>query len=45
VFNDDYRTLPLPMVVERAHPSVKWLTDQVSRRSLPPRAHGGRRSA
>ena len=37
VFNDDYRTLPLPMVAERARRSVKWLTDQVSRRSLPPR--------
>jgi sugar phosphate isomerase/epimerase len=43
VFNDDYRTLPLPMVAERARRSVKWLTDQVSRRSLPPRrpASGG----
>jgi sugar phosphate isomerase/epimerase len=37
VFNDDYRILPLPMVAERARRSVKWLTDQVSRRSLPPR--------
>jgi sugar phosphate isomerase/epimerase len=37
VFNDDYRTLPLRMVAERARRSVKWLTDQVSRRSLPPR--------
>jgi sugar phosphate isomerase/epimerase len=37
VFNDDYRTLPLAMVAERARRSVKWLTDQVSRRSLPPR--------
>jgi 2-keto-myo-inositol isomerase len=37
VFNDDYRTLPLPMVAVRARRSVKWLTDQVSRRSLPPR--------
>jgi sugar phosphate isomerase/epimerase len=46
VFNDDYRTLPLPMVAERARRSVKWLTDQVSRRSLPPRrlaARGERR--
>jgi sugar phosphate isomerase/epimerase len=45
VFNDDYRTLPLPMVAERARRSVKWLTDQVSRRSLPPRrpAPGGER--
>ena len=37
VFNDDYRTLPLHVVAERARRSVKWLTDQVSRRSLPPR--------
>ena len=37
VFNDDYRILPLPMVAERARRSGKWLTDQVSRRSLPPR--------
>jgi hypothetical protein len=40
VFNDDYRTLPLPMVAERARRAVKWLTDQVSRRSLPPRRRG-----
>ena len=48
VFNDDYRTLPLPMVAERARRSVKWLTDQVSRRSLPPRRlapRGERREA
>jgi hypothetical protein len=25
------------MVAERARRAVKWLTDQVSRRSLPPR--------
>jgi len=37
VFNDDYRQLPLPIVAERARRSVKWVTDQVSRRSLPPR--------
>jgi len=37
VFNDDYRQLPLPVVAERARRSVKWVTDQVSRRSLPPR--------
>jgi sugar phosphate isomerase/epimerase len=35
VFNDDYTQLPLPVVAERARRSVKWLTDQVSRRSLP----------
>ena len=37
VFNDDYRQLPLPMVCERARRSVKWIADQVSRRSLPAR--------
>ncbi|HXI36947.1 MAG TPA: sugar phosphate isomerase/epimerase, partial [Burkholderiales bacterium] len=37
VFNDDYRQLPLPMVCERARRSVKWITNQVSRRSLPAR--------
>ena len=37
VFNDDYRQLPLPVVAKRARRSVKWVTDQVSRRSLPPR--------
>ena len=37
VFNDDYRQIPLPVVAERARRSVKWVTDQVSRRSLPPR--------
>jgi len=37
VFNDDYRQLPLPMVCERAKRSVKWVSDLVSRRSLPPR--------
>ncbi len=35
VFNDDYAALPAPVVAERARRSVKWLTDQVSRRSLP----------
>jgi sugar phosphate isomerase/epimerase len=35
VFNDDYVQLPLPVVARRARQSVKWLTDQVSRRSLP----------
>ena len=35
VFNDDYRQLPLSMVCERAKRSVKWVSDLVSRRSLP----------
>jgi sugar phosphate isomerase/epimerase len=35
VFNDDYVQLPLAVVARRARQSVKWLTDQVSRRSLP----------
>jgi sugar phosphate isomerase/epimerase len=35
VFNDDYTQLPVALVTERARRSVKWLTDQVSRRSLP----------
>ncbi|HSA91052.1 MAG TPA: sugar phosphate isomerase/epimerase [Burkholderiales bacterium] len=35
VFNDDYTQLPVGLVTERARRSVKWLTDQVSRRSLP----------
>ena len=35
VFNDDYTQLPTAVVAERARRSVKWLTDQVSRRSLP----------
>jgi len=37
VFNDDYTQLPAPLVAARARQSVKWLTDQVSRRSLPVR--------
>jgi sugar phosphate isomerase/epimerase len=37
VFNDDYKQLPLPMVAERARASVKWITGQVARRSLPRR--------
>ena len=41
VFNDDYRQIPLPVVAERARRSVKWVTDQVSRRSLPPRRKHG----
>jgi sugar phosphate isomerase/epimerase len=35
VFNDDYTQLPHAVVAQRARRSVKWLTDQVSRRSLP----------
>jgi sugar phosphate isomerase/epimerase len=35
VFNDDYTQLPPAVVAGRARRSVKWLTDQVSRRSLP----------
>ena len=38
VFNDDYTQLPHAVVAERARRSVKWLTDQVSRRSLPLRS-------
>jgi len=38
VFNDDYTQLPLAVVAARARRSVKWLTDQVSRRSLPLRS-------
>jgi sugar phosphate isomerase/epimerase len=40
VFNDDYRQLPLPTVCERAKRSVKWVSDLVSRRSLPLRRAG-----
>lgn len=40
VFNDDYAQLPQAVVAERARRSVKWLTDQVSRRSLPLRRPG-----
>jgi sugar phosphate isomerase/epimerase len=37
VFNDDFKQMPLAMVARRARQSVKWITDQVSRRSLPAR--------
>jgi len=37
VFNDDYVQLPGSLVAARARQSVKWLTDHVSRRSLPMR--------
>jgi len=43
VFNDDYLQLPPPLVAERARRSVKWLTDQVSRRSLPLRRGSAKR--
>ena len=42
VFNDDYVQLPASLVTARARASVKWLTDQVSRRSLPIRKDGPR---
>jgi sugar phosphate isomerase/epimerase len=35
VFNDDYSQLPLEFVAKRAAASVRWLTSQVNRRSLP----------
>jgi sugar phosphate isomerase/epimerase len=35
VFNDDYRALPLATVSARARRAAKWVTDHVSRRSLP----------
>ena len=35
VFNDDYSQLPQAFVAQRAAASVRWLTSQVSRRSLP----------
>jgi len=35
VFNDDYRALPLPTVGARGRRAAKWVTDHVSRRSLP----------
>ena len=43
VFNDDYAQLPQAVVAERARRSVKWLTDQVSRRSLPLRRAAAQR--
>jgi len=39
VFNDDYVQMPLAMVAQRAKRSVEWITDHVSRRSLPVRRH------
>ncbi len=40
VFNDDYTQLPPPVVAARARASAKWITDHVSRRSLPLRRPG-----
>ena len=37
VFNDDYVQMPLALVAGRARRSVQWITDHVSRRSLPVR--------
>ncbi|MEP6943199.1 MAG: sugar phosphate isomerase/epimerase family protein [Betaproteobacteria bacterium] len=37
VFNDDYAQMPLSLVAQRAKRSVQWITDHVSRRSLPVR--------
>jgi sugar phosphate isomerase/epimerase len=45
VFNDDYVQLPLAVVADRARASVKWLTGQVPRRSLPVRRAPRRSSA
>jgi sugar phosphate isomerase/epimerase len=44
VFNDDYVQLPLAVVAERARASVRWLTGQVPRRSLPMRRTAPRRA-
>ena len=41
VFNDDYVQMPLALVVQRAKRSVQWITDHVSRRSLPVRRQAG----
>jgi sugar phosphate isomerase/epimerase len=35
VFNDDYKQMPPALVAERARQSAKWVTDKVSRRTLP----------
>ncbi|HTQ73773.1 MAG TPA: sugar phosphate isomerase/epimerase family protein [Burkholderiales bacterium] len=37
VFNDDYTQLPPALVAQRARQSAKWITDHVSRRSIPVR--------
>jgi sugar phosphate isomerase/epimerase len=38
VFNEDYQQLPHYLVIEHAKRSIKWVTDQVLRRSLPLRS-------
>jgi sugar phosphate isomerase/epimerase len=35
VFNDDYTQLPATVVAGRARQATKWITDHVSRRSIP----------
>jgi sugar phosphate isomerase/epimerase len=35
VFNDDYQSMPLPTVAERARRSALWLGEDVLRRSVP----------
>lgn len=35
VFNDDYLSMPLPLVAERARRSALWLGEDVLRRSVP----------
>ena len=47
VFNDDFKQMPPALVVARARQSAKWVTDQVSRRTLPmvPREAPARRFA
>jgi len=35
VFNDDFKQMPPAAVAARARQSAKWVTDQVSRRTLP----------
>ncbi|MGE5171242.1 MAG: sugar phosphate isomerase/epimerase family protein [Rudaea sp.] len=47
VFNDDFKQIPPALVVARARQSAKWVTDQVSRRTLPtvPREASARRFA
>jgi sugar phosphate isomerase/epimerase len=37
VFNDDYTQMPPALVARRARAAAKWITDHVSRRSLPVR--------
>jgi sugar phosphate isomerase/epimerase len=42
VFNDDYTQLPAAVVAARGRASAKWITDHVSRRSIPLRRSGAR---